>query len=257
VSDLLAAAAAALKAPEVLVQRSAEARAKATGAAVDEILAAWAGGDTAPSAPPAAEPSTQPAAPAEPEPSPPPPAPGPQPEAPPAAEPSPQPPAPGPLPEQPAATPRLEEQRPPVLVGERQSLAGIVWGAIGLLFLSLLLGFLLPSTAGVVNQVRSSAQPHTESGLAGADVYRSEGCGSCHTQLVRPVVGDFELGPVTLADSNQVLGYRRVGPDLSTVGLRLDESSLRSVLSGTTLHPNTPVSDAALDNLIAYLLESR
>ena len=46
----LAAAAAALGIPESLVQRSAEARAKASGASVDEILAAWAGGGTAPSA---------------------------------------------------------------------------------------------------------------------------------------------------------------------------------------------------------------
>ncbi len=44
----LAAAAAALGLPEALVQRSAEARAAETGASVDEILAAWAGGEAAP-----------------------------------------------------------------------------------------------------------------------------------------------------------------------------------------------------------------
>jgi len=54
VSDL-AAAAAALGIPELLVQRSAEARAAETGASVDEILAAWAGGESGPAA--AAEPS--------------------------------------------------------------------------------------------------------------------------------------------------------------------------------------------------------
>ena len=46
----LEAAAAALGIPEVLVQRSAEARAQETGASVDEILAAWAGGGSAPAA---------------------------------------------------------------------------------------------------------------------------------------------------------------------------------------------------------------
>lgn len=46
----LAAAAAAMGVPEVLVKRSAEARARATGASVDEILAAWAGGGEAPAA---------------------------------------------------------------------------------------------------------------------------------------------------------------------------------------------------------------
>ena len=46
----LAAAAAAMGVPEALVKRSAEARAKATGASVDEILGAWAGGTPAPTA---------------------------------------------------------------------------------------------------------------------------------------------------------------------------------------------------------------
>jgi mono/diheme cytochrome c family protein len=46
----LAAAAAAMGVPEALVKRSAEARARATGASVDEILAAWAGGGEAPAA---------------------------------------------------------------------------------------------------------------------------------------------------------------------------------------------------------------
>jgi hypothetical protein len=47
----LAAAAAALGIPEALAQRSAEARAQETGASVEEILAAWASGGSAPAAP--------------------------------------------------------------------------------------------------------------------------------------------------------------------------------------------------------------
>ncbi len=46
----LSEAAAALGAPEPLVQRSAEARAKATGVSVDDILTAWAGGGSTPAA---------------------------------------------------------------------------------------------------------------------------------------------------------------------------------------------------------------
>ena len=53
----LSAAAAALGLPEVLVQRSAEARAQATGTAVAEVLAAWAGGDSVSTPAPAAEPA--------------------------------------------------------------------------------------------------------------------------------------------------------------------------------------------------------
>ena len=52
-SDLAAAAAAALGVPEALVRRSAAARASATGMTIDEVLSAWAGGGTvAESAPP-------------------------------------------------------------------------------------------------------------------------------------------------------------------------------------------------------------
>jgi hypothetical protein len=51
----LAAAASAMGLPEVLVQRSAEARAADTGASVEEILVAWAGGESVAAAAPAAE----------------------------------------------------------------------------------------------------------------------------------------------------------------------------------------------------------
>ena len=61
-SENLARAAEAMGAPEILVQRSAEARSSASGVPVEEILAAWAGGGSAPSSPPAA-PSPAPAAP--------------------------------------------------------------------------------------------------------------------------------------------------------------------------------------------------
>ncbi|CAN5784578.1 hypothetical protein BH18ACT6_BH18ACT6_17570 [soil metagenome] len=57
----LADAAAALGVPEAIVQRSAEAGAKATGTSVDEILAAWAGGGSVPAA---SSPEPTPASPA-------------------------------------------------------------------------------------------------------------------------------------------------------------------------------------------------
>lgn len=47
-SEFLAAAASTMNVPEALVRRSAEARAKATGSSVDDVLAAWAGGAPAP-----------------------------------------------------------------------------------------------------------------------------------------------------------------------------------------------------------------
>ncbi len=56
-SELLASAAQALKAPESIVQRSAEARAKATGASVDDVLSAWAGGGSVAQTAPTPSPS--------------------------------------------------------------------------------------------------------------------------------------------------------------------------------------------------------
>ena len=75
-SENLARAAEAMGAPEILVQRSAEARSSASGVPVEEILAAWAGGGSAPSASPAAAPAPAPA-PAAPTPAPAPAAPAP------------------------------------------------------------------------------------------------------------------------------------------------------------------------------------
>ena len=68
-SEYLAAAAQALNAPEVVVQRSAEARAKASNATADDVLKAWAGGESAPAGEPvAAAPEPAPSAASEPEP---------------------------------------------------------------------------------------------------------------------------------------------------------------------------------------------
>jgi hypothetical protein len=62
-SEFLAAAASTMDVPEALVKRSAEARSKSTGASIDEILQAWAGGGPAPvgSPPPAQEQEAAPA----------------------------------------------------------------------------------------------------------------------------------------------------------------------------------------------------
>ena len=61
-SEFLAAAASTMNVPETLVKRSAEARSKATGASVDEVLQAWAGGGPAPAATVPAAPTPEPAA---------------------------------------------------------------------------------------------------------------------------------------------------------------------------------------------------
>ena len=54
-SDLVNKVAELLNAPVDLVQRSAEARAAASGTTVDAVLSSWAGGESVASAAPAAE----------------------------------------------------------------------------------------------------------------------------------------------------------------------------------------------------------
>ncbi|HUO45988.1 MAG TPA: cbb3-type cytochrome c oxidase subunit II [Acidimicrobiia bacterium] len=250
----LGAAAAALGIPEALVKRSAEARAKEAGVSVEEILAAWAGG-AAPHTAPQPDASLQ-----SPDAS--------QDEATPAPEPLDEPSPPqqpaaittthDSLPRPPRLAPRVSDA-PPVLVGRVERTGGLVAGVLGILILSLLLAVVAPAIPMEGDGVRSSRLPFTAAALDGRDIYLQQGCGSCHTQLVRNVVSDVGLGPVTLSDTNQIVGYRRYGPDLASVGSRItDVSGLESILRGGSQHPAiTAISNEELSNLIAYLMESR
>lgn len=152
-----------------------------------------------------------------------------------------------------------EDFRPPVLVGGRETLGGLVAGVVGLLVLSVALGVLMPGIPEPGNGVRSSAIGFSAAAREGRQIYLEQGCGSCHTQMIRNVVSDFGLGPVTLSDTNQVIGYRRYGPDLAAVGDRsTDQAVLVGILRGADGHPAvSALSDEELANLTAYLLESR
>jgi len=245
-SELSAAAAAALGIPEAIVERSAAARATETGMTVDEVLAAWAGGGEIPAA--AAAPSPEEQA-AEPE------------EAPvevaadeePAATPSPQPAAVAPAP---VPAPAPVSGKPPVLVGEADNPIAVLVGVVALFVAVFLVGLVGPALPADSPGARSSELPYSEAALRGQHVYQSVGCVSCHTQLVRPIVADVGLGAVTLNDSNQVLGSRRFGPDLSDVGSRISGSQIEGVITGLGGHPSLSLSPEDLDDLVAYLLES-
>jgi hypothetical protein len=247
-SELSAAAAAALGIPEAIVQRSAAARAEETGMTVDEVLAAWAGGgDIPPPAPPApAEPQAaeEPAAPAD-EP------------AEPAATPTPM---PTPAIETPAAPPVTAAPslpgKPPVLVGEADNPIAVLVGAVGLFVALFLVGVVGPALPTDNPGARTSDLPYTETALHGQEIYQSVGCASCHTQMVRPVVADVGLGAVSLNDTNQVLGGRRFGPDLSNVGTRVSSSQIEAIILGLDDHPALSLSSEDLDALVEYMSES-
>jgi mono/diheme cytochrome c family protein len=251
-SELSAAAADALGVPEALVQRSAAARAAETGASVDEVLAAWAGGGDVPvSAPSSETPATEePAevttsseAAAEDT-------------APPPVEAMPQPAEPAVTPG-PVGPPTTVSGKPPVLVGEADNPIGVLVGAVALFAAIFLVGLVGPALPTETPGARSSDLPYSEAAVRGQEIYRSVGCSSCHTQMVRPVVADVDLGAVTLSDSNQVLGTRRFGPDLSNVGTRLSSSQIEAVVSGLGEHPSIALAPEDLAALVAYLLESR
>jgi hypothetical protein len=248
-SDQLSAAAQAMGVPEPIVERSAHAWASAQGQSYEDVIAAWAGGETvAASAPAAEEP-----APAEETPT--------ETEAPPEEAPTEEPAAPAqPAAAQPAAAaiaprPTAAPSRPPVLEAPADRPLVAVGGGVGVVVLVLLLGIFFPALPSASDEVRTSAIAYSETAQAGRDVYLRAGCASCHTQAVRSVVADVGAGPVALGDTNQVLGFRRIGPDLSNVGTRLDANQLQGVITGGS-HPALPLSSAALDALVAFLAES-
>lgn len=248
------AAAESMGIPAELVVRSAAARAEASGSTTEEILAAWGGGGSVATKPPKAEDTAtedSEAAPTDEAPdSTPPPAKTREPveQAPleiPAAASAP---ATGPTP--------ARSDKPPVLVGTRDNPMAILVGAVGLFVAVVLLALVGPSLPVDTPGARTSEITFSDAAAAGQDVYLSLACASCHTQMVRPVIADVGLGPVTMSDSNQVLGTRRYGPDLSDVGSRVSGTELESIVRGSGGHQGHNLSSDDMANLVAYLLES-
>ncbi len=249
-SELSAAAAAALGIPEAIVQRSAAARAEETGMTVDEVLAAWAGGGDIP--PPAAPAPAEPDAAEEPDA---------DSEIPPSPPPAVLPPTGGEMPTSPPSSAPVVGApavpgKPPVLIGEADNPISVLVGAVGLFVALFLVGVVGPALPTENPGARTSDLPYTETALHGQEIYQSVGCASCHTQMVRPVVADVGLGAVSLNDTNQVLGTRRFGPDLSNVGARVSASQIEAIILGLDDHPSLSLSSEDLDALVAYLVES-
>jgi cytochrome c oxidase cbb3-type subunit 2 len=83
--------------------------------------------------------------------------------------------------------------------------------------------------AGTVTWVRYPTSDYTPLERLGREVYIREGCWYCHSQYVRPVAGEqARWGPVSEAgeyawDLPHLLSTRRIGPDLSRVGLKYSD----------------------------------
>lgn len=100
--------------------------------------------------------------------------------------------------------------------------------------------------------------PYSALRLAGRDVYVSEGCYNCHSQMIRPFRSETErYGPFTTAgetvyDRPFQFGSKRTGPDLARVGGRYSDAWHR-------LHLTDPRSLVPESNMPAYpwLLERK
>jgi cytochrome c oxidase cbb3-type subunit I/II len=80
--------------------------------------------------------------------------------------------------------------------------------------------FLLRSNVPTI----ASVQPYTPLELLGRDIYISEGCYTCHSQMVRPIraetqrYGEYSKAGEFVYDHPFQWGSRRIGPDLHRVG---------------------------------------
>jgi cbb3-type cytochrome oxidase subunit 1 len=159
-----------------------------------------------------------------------------------------------------------------VLSGAPVGFAKLVGTTIGMFIIGASLVWLIPSTEvnpgtgtilGDTTRVESS-----EAFAAGKEIYFQEGCAVCHTQQVRPIVTDVDLGPVSaygdyVNEDTVPLGLVRIGPDLMHVGSGNQTSSvvfLRSYLADprserpwSTMPSYGYLSEADLEALATYL----
>ena len=189
-SELLSKVAELLNAPESLVQRSAEARAEASGRTVDEVLQSWAGGESVASvekpaeeAPPIQEtPPTEETVPVE------------------------EPPTVVDQDEENAISVQenddeeivqLEIEEENVELKKESSLSFIV-GVIGVVVFTYMFAFSIPKqqSEDIVLQSLNNSVRVSEEVLEGAIIYNQLNCQSCHTQNVRILIPDSQNGKI-------------------------------------------------------------
>ena len=109
-------------------------------------------------------------------------------------------------------------------VWERKPLRFTVWVIIAVVTASLfeiIPTFLIKSNVPTI----ASVQPYTPLELVGRDIYVSEGCYNCHSQMIRPVwaetkrYGEYSKPGEFVYDHPFQWGSRRIGPDLAREGM--------------------------------------
>ena len=249
-SELINKIAELLKAPVDLIQRSAEARAAASGNSVDEVLNSWAGGESIATSAPKEEVVEEEVV----------------------AE------------EEVVVEEEVVEEEvvnEEVVVEEEvveeiielksESSLSFISGVLLVSLFTYLFAFVIPKNQaiGVVSDSLNNTVIVSSEVVKGAEVYAALNCQSCHTQNVRTLIPDTQNGKVLknkYANASLInnVGNIRLGPDLSTSATREPTNNsqwLRRYLSDSTSvnrnipHPNYAfLDDEDLEYLITYLL---
>jgi cytochrome c oxidase cbb3-type subunit I/II len=146
----------------------------------------------------------------------------------------------------------------------------IVQGALLLFTIAGLSVFALPAieVGSEPSELAAATREHPDASpqARGREIYAAEGCWQCHTQQVRAIVTDVGLGTVSqpgdyVYDPDDLLGARRIGPDLAHVASRgWDFESLmdhladpRATRSWSVMPSYSHLDTADLEALAAYL----
>ena len=241
-SELIAKVAEILGIPETLVQRSAEARAEASGNTVEEVLQSWAGGEAVAASAPAEKAPVVEETPVE------------------------------EVKEEVVVTEDVEtvvEEETVEL--KKESALVFISGVIGVALFTYFFAFVIPKnqSTDLVAESLNNEIVVSQEVLEGAQVYNDLNCQSCHTQNVRLLIPDSQNGKILKNKfANEIIikntGLLRLGPDLSTSATReptnnakwlsrylIDSASVRDTIP----HPNYDfLSVTDLDYLVTYLL---
>ena len=254
-SDLVNKVAEILNAPVDLVQRSAEARAAASGVSVDDVLSSWAGGESVAASAPKEEAPVVEEAPVEE-----------------VVEEAPVEEVVEEAPVEEITTEEVvEEIIEEIVEMKNESSLSFISGVLLVSIFTYLFAFAIPKNqaTALVSESLNNSVDVTSEVIKGAEIYSSLNCQSCHTQNVRTLIPDTQNGKVlqnkyasaTLINN---VGNIRLGPDLSTNATREPTNNsqwLERYLSDSTSvnrdipHPNYDFLDKEdLEYLITYLL---
>jgi len=258
-SELVNKVAEILNAPVDLVQRSAEARAQASGMSVDEVLNSWAGGESiaASPAPVAAEEA-------------------------PVEEVKEEAPVEEVVEESVEETTKetieeieaqeiIEEVVEEVVELKNESALSFISGVLLVGLFTYLFAFTIPKNqaTNIVSDSLNNSVSASNEVIKGAEIYAELNCQSCHTQNVRTLIPDTQNGKVLKNKfANETLinnvGNIRLGPDLSTSATREPTNSsqwlIRYLSDSTSVNRDIPhpsydfLDDEDLEYLVTYLL---